>query len=292
MWIKHWVIASRPKTLLAAFVPVVVGVALAWRLTGTVEWLLAFCTLTSAIAIQIATNFFNDAIDFTKGTDTGDRVGPKRVTQSGVFSPSKVMLAGVLVAVVAVILSLPMVAARGWPVIAIGLPSLYFAYGYTGGPFPLAYRGLGDIFVVLFFGFVAVTGTVFVQTGNWHIEAVVLGLQVGMLSTVLIAINNLRDRVGDSANDKKTLAVRFGVGFAKWEITLLCLLPHVVGIIWILWKQWPSGIFLPLLALVPGAIVTRGIWSHPPGPIYNRFLGISALQMLLFGLGFVGACVL
>ncbi|MDA0813464.1 MAG: 1,4-dihydroxy-2-naphthoate octaprenyltransferase, partial [Verrucomicrobia bacterium] len=172
--------------------PVSVGVGLSWRMTGDVAWLLAFCTLTSATAIQIATNFFNDAIDFTKGTDTSERLGPPRVTQSGLFSARQVIVAGLVMAVVAVLLSLPMVAARGWPVIAIGLPSLYFAYGYTGGPLPLAYCGLGELFVVLFFGFVAVLGTVFVQTGEWHAEAVLAGLQVGMLSTVLIAVNNLR----------------------------------------------------------------------------------------------------
>ena len=197
-------------------------------MVGTVEWLLAACTLTSATAIQIATNFFNDAIDFAKGTDTDDRLGPQRVTQSGVFSPRVVIMAGFGMAAIAVLLSLPMVAARGWPVIAIGLPSLYFAYGYTGGPFPLAYRGLGDFFVILFFGFVAVIGTVYVQTGRWLAEAVLLGLQVGMFSTVLIAVNNLRDIDGDRASGKRTLAVRFGAEFARWEISLLIFLPHVI----------------------------------------------------------------
>ncbi|MGK0189584.1 MAG: 1,4-dihydroxy-2-naphthoate octaprenyltransferase [Verrucomicrobiales bacterium] len=291
MWIKHWIAASRPKTLLAAFVPVLVGAGLAWRLTGTVEWLLAVCTLTSATAIQIATNFFNDAIDFTKGTDTGERIGPQRVTQSGVFSPRTVLIAGMVMALVAVLLSLPMVAARGWPVIAIGLPSLYFAYGYTGGPVPLAYRGLGDFFVVLFFGFVAVIGTMFVQTGQWFAEAMLAGFQVGMLSTVLIAVNNLRDREGDAISGKRTLAVRFGERFARWEISLLCVLPHIVGLIWFIWKQWPSALLLPLVALLPGFFVMRGVWSNAPSPVYNKFLGISATQLLLFAVGFLVACI-
>ncbi|MCB1098650.1 MAG: 1,4-dihydroxy-2-naphthoate octaprenyltransferase [Verrucomicrobiae bacterium] len=273
-------------------VPVAVGVGLSWRLTGNVEWLLAVCTLTSATAIQIATNFFNDAIDFTKGTDTGERLGPQRVTQSGLFSPRQVIIAGLIMAVVAVLLSLPMVAARGWPVVAIGLPSLYFAYGYTGGPLPLAYRGLGDLFVVLFFGFVAVIGTVFVQTGNWFAEAVLAGLQVGMLSTVLIAVNNLRDIDGDRVSGKRTLAVRFGQGMARWEITLLCLLPHVAGVVWVLWKQWNGAFLLPLIAVLPGVVVTSGVWRHPPGSVYNKFLGIAAAQLLLFALGFIGACCL
>ena len=289
---KHWVIASRPKTLLAAVVPVVLGVALSWRMTATVDWVLAVCTLTSAMAIQISTNYFNDAIDFSKGTDSVNRLGPMRVTQSGVFSLRLVLAAGVIAAFVAVLLSLPMVAARGWPVIAIGLPSLYFAYGYTGGPIPLAYRGLGDLFVVLFFGFIAVTGTVFVQTGQWRMEAILCGFQVGLLSTVLIAVNNLRDIHGDRESGKNTLAVRLGETFARTEIAVLCFLPHVAGLTWIIWNGWPAGFILPLIAAIPGYFVCRGVFRHAPAPIYNKFLGIAALQLAVFAVGFASACVL
>ena len=287
-----WLLASRPKTLLAAFAPVVAGTALAWRLTGNVEWWLAVCTLLSAMAIQIATNFFNDAIDFKKGTDTDARLGPKRVTQSGVFSVRSVLCAGVLMAAVAVVFSLPMVAARGWPIIAIGIPSLYFAFGYTGGPVPLAYHGLGDFFVVLFFGFVAVTGTVFVQTGEWLLEGVLLGMQVGMLSTVLIAVNNLRDVEGDKISGKRTLAVRYGTTFSRIEIAVLCVLPHCVGIVWWVAKDWQMASLLPLAALIPGGAVIVGVCRNVPGKVYNRFLGISALQLLLFTFAYVAACVL
>ena len=289
--ILAWLLASRPKTLLAAFAPVLAGTVLSWRMTGVVEWLLASCTLLSAMAIQVATNFFNDAIDFEKGTDTEERLGPERVTQAGIFSARSVLIAAGLMACIAVALSLPLVAARGWPIVAIGIPSLYFAFGYTGGPLPLAYHGLGDFFVVLFFGFIAVTGTVFVQTGEWLLEGVLLGLQIGMLSTVLIAVNNLRDVDGDGESGKRTLAVRFGRTFARVEITVLSLAPHCAGIAWWVWKGWPAASLLPLGAMLPGALVIRGVWRNEPGRIYNRFLGVSAMQLLVFTLAFAAALV-
>lgn len=289
--LAHWLAASRPKTLPAAVVPVAVGVSLSWKLDGRIDGILAMCTLASATAIQIATNLFNDAIDFRKGADTGARLGPKRVTQAGAIPARTVLIAGVLMGALAALLALPMIAARGWPVIAIGIPSLYFAFGYTGGPLPLAYRGLGEVFVVLFFGLVAVAGTVFVQTGEWRAEALLAGIQVGMLSTVLISVNNLRDMAGDGASGKRTLAVRFGAGFARREITLLCLLPHLAGCGWMFFGGWLQAWLFPLAAVIPGFVVHRGVWRHAPGRIFNRFLGIAALQLVAFASGFIAACV-
>lgn len=279
--IRALLLAARPKTLPAAVAPVVLGSALAWRLTGEFSWLLAWCTLGSTILIQIATNYFNDAVDARKGADTQARLGPLRATAAGLLTPQQVLGAGVIVLTIAVLISLPMVAARGWPVVGIGLISLFFTYGYTGGPVPLAYRGLGEIFVLLFFGLVAVGGTVFVQMGQWRAEAWLLGAQVGMLSTVLIAINNLRDRVEDRGSDKRTLAVRFGERFAKLEITLFCLGPYFVGIGW---SQFSPGLgFLPAgAALILGAAVAWQVWVTPPGRIYNRFLALSALHLVLW----------
>ncbi|MEM7385472.1 MAG: 1,4-dihydroxy-2-naphthoate octaprenyltransferase [Verrucomicrobiota bacterium] len=162
--ILNWVRAARPKTLPAAVVPVAVGTALGATLSG--EWFpgLAALTLLCCLAFQIATNFFNDAIDFKKGADTPQRLGPVRVTASGLISPRAVITSGVVLLLLAVILALPLVQARGWIIIAIGLPSMFLCYGYTGGPFPLAYLGLGELFVFLFFGLIAVAGSYFVQT--------------------------------------------------------------------------------------------------------------------------------
>ena len=279
--IRALLLASRPKTLPAAVAPVVLGSALAWRLAGEFSWLLAWCTLWSTIAIQIATNYFNDAVDARKGADTAARLGPLRATAAGLVTSRQMLGAGMMMLTAAVLISLPMVAAQGWPVVGIGVVSLFFTYGYTGGPVPLAYRGLGEIFVLLFFGVVAVAGTVFVQTGQWREEALLLGSQVGMLSTVLIAINNLRDHQEDARSQKRTLAVRFGERFARVEIALFCLGPYILGMAW-RGFDLPLGFWPVSTAVVLGMLVAWQVWVTPPSRIYNKFLALSALHLVVW----------
>jgi 1,4-dihydroxy-2-naphthoate octaprenyltransferase len=276
-----WIAAARPKTLGAAIAPVVVGCALAAKISGTFDWTLALCTLGSCGALQIATNFFNDALDSIKGADTQARIGPRRITASGVASARAVNIAAWLMLAVATLLAVPLFEARGLPILFIGLPSLYFCFGYTGGPVPLAYRGLGELFVILFFGFVAVTGTAFVQTGEWYEAAVVAGFQIGCLSTVLIAINNLRDVAEDRQTGKKTLAVRFGVGFARAEIVTLILAAHAAGIYW-QQQGWPRAFSLPLVTLPIGLFVAWRVIAELPSKGHNRLLALSGAQLLLF----------
>ncbi|MDB6132700.1 MAG: menA [Verrucomicrobiales bacterium] len=283
-------LASRPKTLPAAVAPVVAGSALAWRITGEFHGLLAWCTVLSTMAIQIATNYFNDAVDARKGADTEARLGPLRATAAGLVTPRGMLAAGAVMLGLAVLISLPMVAARGWPVVAIGVVSLFFTYGYTGGPVPLAYRGLGDLFVLLFFGLIAVTGTVFVQTGQWRPEALLLGAQIGMLSTVLIAINNLRDREEDSRSNKRTLAVRFGVRFARVEIAALCLGPYLLGLGWGAFGLPAAGLW-PLAAVWLGGLIAVSVAKTPPGRVYNKFLALSALHLMGWTGLFVAALI-
>lgn len=278
-----WIAAARPKTLGAAIAPVVVGCALAAKISGKFDWWLAACTLGSCGALQIATNFFNDALDSIKGADTQARIGPRRITASGVASPGAVKFAAWLMLAVATLLAVPLFEARGMPILIIGIPSLYFCFGYTGGPMPLAYRGLGELFVILFFGFVAVTGTAFVQTGEWYVAAVVAGFQIGCLSTVLIAINNLRDVEEDGQTGKKTLAVRFGVGFARAEIVLLLVAAHAAGIYWFQ-QGWPRAFTLPLITLPIGFFVAWRVIAEPPSKGHNRLLAMSGGQLLLFAM--------
>jgi 1,4-dihydroxy-2-naphthoate octaprenyltransferase len=288
MDMKTWLLAARPKTLPAALVPVWAGSVLAWKLTGAWSPGLAACALFSAMAIQIATNFFNDALDFQKGADTEKRLGPVRVTASGLMTPRRVVILGVVALGVACAFGVPLILARGWPILAIGLPSLYFSWGYTGGPHPLAYRGLGELFVLLFFGIIAVAGTVFVNTGQWFWgPSLVLGLQVGSLSTALIAINNLRDIEEDTRTGKRTLAVRFGVGWARAEIALLCCLPWMIGLLTADWTtNKPQGIAMLLgLAFAVVAIV-RPITHTPPSPAYNKYLALAGAQLVLFAVIF------
>ena len=279
------VLAARPKTLPAAIVPVWVGCVLAWHLGGRCDPGLALATLLGAVAIQIATNFFNDALDAHKGADTARRLGPVRVTASGLLRPRAVMAIAAGVLTVAAGCGAVLYQVRGWPIAAIGIPSLFLAYGYTGGPFPLAYRGLGEWFVIGFFGLVAVTGTVFIQTGAWPGAALLLGLQTGLLSAVLISINNLRDRAEDATTGKRTLAVRYGarlaVALISWEI----LLAAAAGLGWLALGHPLLGLAgVPVLLL--GSRIIHGVRTLPPGPVFNRLLALGGLQLVLFAAAF------
>lgn len=279
--LKSCVLAARPKTLPAAIVPVWAGCVLAWKLGGGFNPLLAFCTLLGAVAIQIATNFFNDAIDAKKGADTERRLGPVRVTASGLLPPRAVigLAAGFLV--IAFICGVVLYQARGWPIALIGIPSLFLAYGYTGGPFPLAYRGMGEIFVILFFGLIAVAGTVFIQTGGWPREALLLGAQTGLLSAVLISINNFRDREEDSTSGKRTLAVRCGPKVAAAVIWLEIKLAAFGGLAWIALGH-SSLFFASLPVLLIGMRIIWGVLTLPPGAGFNKLLALGGVQLVLF----------
>jgi 1,4-dihydroxy-2-naphthoate octaprenyltransferase len=284
------VLAARPKTLPAAVVPVWLGCLLAWRELGALDLRLAVFTLLGALAIQVATNFFNDAIDHAKGADTAARLGPRRVTASGMLPRRAVYLLALGALGLAAWSGVPLYHARGWPMLAIGIPSLYLAFGYTGGPLPLAYRGLGEVFVIGFFGFVAVMGTVFVQTGEWPAAAALLGAQVGLFSAVLIAINNLRDVDEDRSSGKRTLAVRFGKRFARATIVGFCVVPQLLGVGWL--ALGSGGLALAgLPAAVVGAAVMRVV-AVEPGAGYNRYLALAAVQLLVFALGMSVAVVL
>lgn len=286
--IKPWILAARPKTLGAAVAPVLVGSTLGWKLSGEFCVWLMLATLGSCICLQIATNFFNDAVDAMKGSDTEERLGPVRITASGMMSAGAVMKAAVLFLVIASVMGAALIWQCGWPILAIGIPSLWFCYGYTGGPVPLAYRGLGELFVVLFFGLIAVTGSAFVQSGQWHVEALVAGLQIGCLSTVLIAINNLRDIEEDTKTGKKTLAVRFGKTFARVEITLLYLITLALCFYW----PTPAVRWAPFaIAFLAAAALATAIWKTEPSPRYNKFLAMAGASLLAFSFAFIAALI-
>lgn len=292
--ITPWILAARPKTLGAAIAPVLVGTVIGAKLGGEFCVWLMLATLGSCICLQIATNLFNDAVDGMKGSDTKERLGPTRITASGMMPPRTVMLAAAGVLALATLLAVPLIIYCGWPIIAIGIPSLWFCYGYTGGPVPLAYRGLGELFVVLFFGLVAVTGSAYVQSGQWHVEALVAGQQVGMLSTVLIAINNFRDVDEDAKTGKRTLAVRFGKRFARWEIESLITGTLLLGLLW-LFAIWPGGMryphacALPVLGIFLMHAIRRDIKAEPSGALNRTLAKAGALLVLfsiLFSIGF------
>ncbi len=282
---KSWFLAARPKTLPAAIVPVWVGSAPALFSEKGGSWFLFLCTLFSCICIQIATNLFNDAIDDRKGADTKKRLGPRRVTATGLISSKAVMIGALWFCLAAALFSMPLIQERGWPIVGIGLVSLFFSYGYTGGPWPLAYRGMGEVFVIVFFGFIAVIGSYFVQTGEWREPLIwIVGLQCGLYSCVLIAINNLRDIEEDRETGKITLAVRFGKTFARWEIAFFSLMPvalwYFVGDL-----SWRFGVYCMALFFFNFRIL-GGIFRNEPGKKYNRYLALGAAQLMVFALFF------
>jgi 1,4-dihydroxy-2-naphthoate polyprenyltransferase len=278
-----WIMAARPKTLTAAFVPVFIATILAKKDLGTVNWELSIYAFFAAVFVQLGTNLINDALDFKKGADTEKRIGPVRVTQSGLLSYEQVMAGGMMCFAAALLFGLPLMLAGGWPLTIILLISVLCGYLYTGGPFPLAYTGLGDLFVLIFFGFVATCSVYFVQTGYVAVQAILAGAQVGLFATVLIAINNMRDVVGDAKANKRTLPVRFGIPFAKLEVTMLLGLAFLINLYWFYrGDQWAG--LLPFAAAPIAVILLKGIWEHPPGRVYNSFLGQAALLHILVGL--------
>lgn len=287
---KNWLLAARPKTLPAAIVPVWAGCVLSWKLQGSWNPWLAFCTLAGAICIQVATNFFNDAIDAQKGADTEKRLGPTRVTSSGLISRRAVFIAAGVFLFLATLCGVVLYQSVGWPIIAIGLPSLYLAYGYTGGPFPLAYRGMGEIFVVAFFGIIAVGGTVLIQMNQWREEAMLLGFQIGLLSAVLISINNLRDREEDASTGKNTMAVRLGDRGARFLVWLEVKVAAFCGLLWLKHGlPWLTLASVPLLTL--GMFLLFRVFTEPAGKGMNSLLALGGLMLILFAISFHAASV-
>jgi len=276
-----WISATRPKTLPAALVPVWAGCVLAWRMDGGFSWGLAAATLLGALCIQVATNLFNDAIDDAKGADTVRRLGPRRVTAGGLMSRHAVLGWAAVFLMGAAMCGAMLFRARGWPIVVIGIPSLYLAYGYTGGPWPLAYRGLGELFVVVFFGWVAVGGTVFIQVGHWPPEAMLLGSQVGLLSAALISINNLRDRDEDAGTGKRTMAVRLGEKGARRLVVGEIAATVLLAPLW-----WGFGRPEFAAAVVPvvlfGAWIGRAVGTRADGRDLNRWLALAGVQLILF----------
>jgi 1,4-dihydroxy-2-naphthoate octaprenyltransferase len=219
---KAWGLAIRPRTLPAAASGVVMGSALAWydgffRLDATLGCLLA------ALLLQIGSNLANDVFDFERGTDTSERLGPIRVTQAGLLSSSQVKIGMGVIFVTAAFLGLYLAWLGGWPIIMVGIAAIISAIAYTGGPFPLGYYGLGDIFVFIFFGIASVAGTYFVQAGMVSTAAWWMTVPPGLIVTAILVVNNLRDFENDHKVGKRTLAVIFGEDFAKSEY-LICML--------------------------------------------------------------------
>jgi len=283
--IKTWVLAGRPKTLPAALVPVIMGTAMAYG-DGVYHIPAALAALLGALLIQIGTNFVNDYADFKKGTDNGERIGPLRVTQAGLVTPTQMKFAIALVFFLTVLAGLYLVYRGGWPVVIIGVLSIVSGALYTAGPYPLGYLGLGDIFVLIFFGPVALAGTYYVQalTINWIV--ILAGLAPGLLSVAILTVNNLRDIDGDTKAGKKTLAVRFGRNFAKneyfYSILLACLIPVIIFFITGQYKFASLATLTLFFAPKP----LKAVFSQTDGPSLNNALAGTGKLLLIYGILF------
>lgn len=279
---QAWVLASRPKTLPAAVVPVLVGSAVAAS-DGAFSALPAAVALVCALLIQIGTNLANDYFDFMKGADSEHRIGPVRVTSSGLIPPSTVRNTMIGVFVLTFILGLYLVSVGGWPILVIGVSSLFCAVIYTAGPYPLAYIGLGDVFVFLFFGIVAVTGTYYVQALHWSTDALIASLPVGAISTAILVVNNYRDIDTDRKVNKKTLAVRIGRRATRMEYRLLLLLAYLVPVIQSVRGEQPLWLLLPLLSLPFAIQVLRIVEHSTDGAALNAALAGTGRLLALYG---------
>lgn len=276
-----WFLASRPKTLPAAVVPVAVGTACAYSLDSA-AWDAAAAALIGALFIQIGTNLANDVYDHEKGADTGDRLGPTRAVQAGLLSPRQVRVGMAVTFLLASVAGLYLATVAGWQIFAVGVLSILAGIAYTGGPFPLAYNGLGDVFVMVFFGFVAVCGTAWVQMGTVPALALVASLPVGALATAMLVVNNLRDVDTDRLAGKRTLVVRFGRSQALLQYPLMLLLAYGAAIAMAFVPGTGWGALLPLLTL-PLAFRLHTELRSRSGTDLNDTLAGTAKLLLLFG---------
>ena len=277
-----WMLATRPRTLPAAVSPVMVGTAMAVA-DGKFEFMPAFAALLGALLLQIGVNLANDYFDFKKGIDTSERLGPVRVTQSGLIPLDRVRLAMIIIFSGALAVGLYLTAVAGWPVLAVGMACILASLAYSGGPFPLASHGLGDLFVFIFFGLVAVCGTYYVQALQVTTQVIWLSVPVGFLITAIIVVNNLRDIPTDRKSGKNTLAVILGERGAKLEYLLLVIGAYIMPAAFFFSGGFSVWVLLPLIS-IPMSIPNIIAVYKDKGPSLNKVLAKTAALSLVFSL--------
>lgn len=282
---RIWLMASRLPTLPAAVVPVIVGTAVA-AADGYFRFGVLVAALVAALLIQIGTNLANDYFDFKKGADTEERLGPTRVTQAGLLSPQAVFKGMLITFALAVIVGLYLIYVGGWPILIIGLASIAAGIAYTGGPWPLAYHGLGDLFVFIFFGVIAVTGTYYVHANTLTMESLIASVPVGLLATAILVVNNLRDIDTDRVAGKRTLAVRLGPRMTRMQYVACLIGAYIVPIV--LWRlgHLGAGFWLVGLTLPLSVRLLREVVGGASGRALNPVLGRTGRLHLLYGLLF------
>jgi 1,4-dihydroxy-2-naphthoate octaprenyltransferase len=277
--VRIWVMAARLRTLPAAIAPVLVGTSLAGQ-EGTFRAGAFVAALLGAIFIQVGTNLSNDYSDARRGADTEDRLGPVRVTAGGLVPPRQVLIATYVTFGLAVLCGAYLVYVAGPALLAIGAASILAGVLYTGGPRPYGYEGLGEVFVFLFFGIVAVTGSYFVQVETLEWEAFALAVPVGLLAAAILVVNNVRDIDTDRRAGKRTLAVRLGRRNARTLYSVMLLVAYV-AVIPVVFPLSP-WILLPWLTLPLAARLARTVRAHVDGPTLNAALARTGMLQLLF----------
>ncbi len=285
---RLWLLAARPRTLPLAATPVLVGTSLAWAQGAPPAWAAAIAALLAAMLIQIGTNLHNDAADFEHGNDGQQRLGPTRVTAAGWASPRQVRGAAALAFGLAFLLGIYLAVRGGWPIVAIGLASLAGGWAYSGGPRPISHSPFGEVFVLVFFGLVAVGGSHYLQSGAISPAALLAGAAIGAPAAAVLMVNNLRDLVADTAAGRRTLAAVVGDGGARRIHAALVLAPFVLlpGFV----PTARPGAWLALLAL-PMAIVLLRHARRATGVAFNRVLADTARTQFIFGLLFAIGCL-
>ena len=277
--------AFRPKTLPAAIAPVMIGTAMAFS-DGVHHFPSAFLCLLAALAIQIGTNIANDYYDFKKGTDTIDRIGPIRMTQAGLIKPSTMKLAFIVSFAIAVILSIWLINRGGWPIAVIGILAIVSGIFYTAGPYPLGHIGLGELFVLIFFGPVAVAGTYYVQSYEMNMAVVLAGMAPGLISVAILTVNNLRDMDSDRKTGKRTLAVRFGHTFAVYEFLFSIIAASLIPVlIYFLIDDHKTILACSCLALISIPTI-KTVLSTSDGPSLNNALAVTGRLLMIYSIIF------
>ena len=281
--LRLWIIAARPRTLPAAIAPVLVGTALAG--TEDVFRPLAFvCALIGSVFIQIGTNLSNDYSDARRGADTEDRLGPVRVTAGGLMPPKQVLVGTYVAFGIAVAAGAYLIAIAGWQLLVVGAASILAGVLYTGGPRPYGYEGLGELFVFLFFGVVAVVGSYYVQTEDLSWIAFALSVPVGLLVSAILVVNNVRDIETDRRAGKRTLAVRLGRDRARTLFAAMIGVAFVVPIVVWLAGGLSAWLLLTLAALPLVPPLVRTIYTRSDGPSLNRALAHTGRLVAVFSL--------
>ena len=280
--LNSWLLASRPKTLLAAVVPVMVGSALAISMNKFFV-LYSIVALLCSILIQIGTNFTNDLYDYLKGSDTTKRKGPRRVLASELISVSEMRTAIILVFGLTFLLGLYLVYSVGSLILWVGIFSIFAGIIYTAGPYPLAYNGLGDVFVFIFFGIVGTMGSFYLHTQEISILALIVSIPVGALITNILIVNNYRDIQEDRNANKKTLAVLLGKEFSRWQFIFLIIISYLASFVLYFNFAFNLWIFLPF-ATIPIAVVLVKMIYTLNGEELNKTLELTAKFAGLFGL--------